>query len=110
MNPPADVNHTFPDAELEELIAFGTVESHRGGELGLARPVFERRLVALHARAAPAGEHQSVERWLRRGVHVDLPRAGFARRGRSKSRLPPRLRSRRTGPISMSCESALHMS
>jgi thioredoxin reductase (NADPH) len=30
---PADVNHTFSDAELEELLAFGTVESHRAGEL-----------------------------------------------------------------------------
>ena len=30
---PADVNHTFSDAELEELLAFGTVESHRAGDL-----------------------------------------------------------------------------
>ncbi|MDR6831773.1 MULTISPECIES: FAD-dependent oxidoreductase [unclassified Sphingopyxis] len=30
---PADVNHTFSDAELQELLAFGTVESHRAGDL-----------------------------------------------------------------------------
>ncbi|MBU0823041.1 MAG: cyclic nucleotide-binding domain-containing protein [Alphaproteobacteria bacterium] len=30
---PADVNHAFSDAELEELLAFGTVESHRAGDL-----------------------------------------------------------------------------
>lgn len=30
---PADVNHTFSDAEIEELLAFGTVESHRAGDL-----------------------------------------------------------------------------
>lgn len=36
MTPPADVNHTFPDAELEELAAFGTVESHKAGDLILA--------------------------------------------------------------------------
>ncbi|KTE15495.1 FAD-dependent oxidoreductase [Sphingopyxis sp. H115] len=36
MTPPADVNHTFTDAELEELMAFGTVESHRAGDLILA--------------------------------------------------------------------------
>jgi thioredoxin reductase (NADPH) len=36
MNPPPDVNHTFSDAELEELIAFGTVESHGEGDLILA--------------------------------------------------------------------------
>ena len=30
---PADVNHTFSDTELEELLAFGTVESHRAGDL-----------------------------------------------------------------------------
>ncbi|SEH18406.1 thioredoxin reductase (NADPH) [Sphingopyxis sp. YR583] len=36
MNPPADVNHTFSDAEIEELIAFGTVESHRAGDPILA--------------------------------------------------------------------------
>jgi thioredoxin reductase (NADPH) len=36
MNPPADVNHTFSDTELEELIAFGTVESHGAGDILLA--------------------------------------------------------------------------
>lgn len=36
MTPPADVNHTFPDAEIEELTAFGTVESHKAGDLILA--------------------------------------------------------------------------
>lgn len=36
MPPPADVNHTFSDTELEELMAFGTVESHRAGALILA--------------------------------------------------------------------------
>lgn len=36
MTPPADVNHTFPDAELEELAAFGTIESHKAGDLILA--------------------------------------------------------------------------
>jgi thioredoxin reductase (NADPH) len=36
MTPPADVNHTFPDAEIEELIAFGTVESYKAGDLILA--------------------------------------------------------------------------
>lgn len=36
MTPPADVNHDFSDAELEELIPFGTVESHRAGDLLLA--------------------------------------------------------------------------
>ncbi|KTE26166.1 FAD-dependent oxidoreductase [Sphingopyxis sp. H080] len=29
----ADVNHNFTDAELEELAAFGTVESHKAGDL-----------------------------------------------------------------------------
>ncbi len=33
---PADVNHTFSDAELDELRAFGAVESHRAGELLVA--------------------------------------------------------------------------
>ncbi|WP_432770393.1 MAG: FAD-dependent oxidoreductase [Sphingopyxis sp.] len=33
---PADVNHTFSDAELEELLAYGTVESHRAGDLIIA--------------------------------------------------------------------------
>ena len=28
----ADVNHTFTDAELDELKAFGTVESLRAGD------------------------------------------------------------------------------
>ncbi|KTE45038.1 MULTISPECIES: FAD-dependent oxidoreductase [unclassified Sphingopyxis] len=36
MNPPPDVNHTFSGAELEELIAFGAVESHAEGDLILA--------------------------------------------------------------------------
>ena len=36
MIPPPDVNHTFPDAELDELIAFGAVESHRAGDILLA--------------------------------------------------------------------------
>jgi thioredoxin reductase (NADPH) len=36
MTPPPDVNHTFTDAELEELIAFGTVESHAAGDILLA--------------------------------------------------------------------------
>ena len=36
MTPPADVNHTFSDAELEELIPFGAVESHKAGDLILA--------------------------------------------------------------------------
>ncbi|MBL8649133.1 MAG: FAD-dependent oxidoreductase [Sphingopyxis sp.] len=36
MTPPPDVNYTFTDAELEELIAFGTVESHRAGAVLLA--------------------------------------------------------------------------
>ncbi|WP_447762414.1 FAD-dependent oxidoreductase [Sphingopyxis panaciterrae] len=36
MIPPADVNHTFSDAELEELIPFGSVESHRAGALLVA--------------------------------------------------------------------------
>ncbi|PZQ20251.1 MAG: thioredoxin reductase [Sphingopyxis macrogoltabida] len=36
MTPPADVNHTFSDAELMELTAFGRVESHRAGDLILA--------------------------------------------------------------------------
>lgn len=31
-----DVNHTFSDAELEELSAFGTVESHKAGDLLVA--------------------------------------------------------------------------
>ena len=30
---PADVNHTFSDTELEELLGFGTVESYRAGDL-----------------------------------------------------------------------------
>ena len=29
----ADVNHDFSDAELDELAAFGTIESHRVGDL-----------------------------------------------------------------------------
>ncbi len=33
---PADVNHTFADAELDDLRAFGTVESHRAGDLLVA--------------------------------------------------------------------------
>lgn len=33
MTTPADVNHTFTDAELEELAAFGAVESHRAGDV-----------------------------------------------------------------------------
>jgi len=36
MTPPADVNHTFSDGELEELIPFGSVESHRAGNVLLA--------------------------------------------------------------------------
>ena len=36
MTPPADVNHTFSDAELMELTAFGRAESHRAGDLILA--------------------------------------------------------------------------
>lgn len=36
MTAPADVNHTFPDAEIDELLAFGTVESHKAGDLILA--------------------------------------------------------------------------
>ena len=32
----SDVNHNFTDAELEELTAYGTVESHRTGELLVA--------------------------------------------------------------------------
>lgn len=32
----SDVNHTFSDAELDELCAFGTVESHRAGDLLVA--------------------------------------------------------------------------
>lgn len=36
MTPPADVNHTFSDAEIEELKAFGAIESHRAGDLILA--------------------------------------------------------------------------
>ena len=36
MTAPADVNHTFSDTELEELIAFGTVESHGAGDILLA--------------------------------------------------------------------------
>lgn len=33
---PADVNHTFSDAELDELRPFGVVEAHRAGELLVA--------------------------------------------------------------------------
>lgn len=33
---PAEVNHTFSDAELDELCAFGIVESHRAGTLLIA--------------------------------------------------------------------------
>ena len=29
----ADVNHNFTDAELDELKAFGTVESHKAGDV-----------------------------------------------------------------------------
>ncbi len=36
MTSPADVNHTFTDAELTELVAWGTVESHRAGDLLIA--------------------------------------------------------------------------
>jgi len=36
MTPPADVNHTFSDAEIEQLKAFGAIESHRAGDLILA--------------------------------------------------------------------------
>jgi thioredoxin reductase (NADPH) len=32
----ADVNHSFSDAELDELCAFGTVESHKAGDLLVA--------------------------------------------------------------------------
>jgi thioredoxin reductase (NADPH) len=33
---PPDVNHTFADAEIDELRAYGTVESHRAGDLLVA--------------------------------------------------------------------------
>ena len=36
---------------------------HRGVELRLAGAEFDRGLVALHARAAAAGEHQPVDTW-----------------------------------------------
>lgn len=36
MTSPADVNHIFTDAELTELVAWGTVESHRAGDLLIA--------------------------------------------------------------------------
>ncbi|MBL0767681.1 FAD-dependent oxidoreductase [Sphingopyxis sp. DHUNG17] len=36
MTAPADVNHTFSDSELVELCAFGSIESHRQGDLILA--------------------------------------------------------------------------
>jgi hypothetical protein len=78
---------------------------HRSFELGLAAVVGDGRLVALHARAAAAGEHQA-EQWRRR-VHLRL-RGALPRL--TKLRLPPCLLSSRTGPISMSCDSALHMS
>lgn len=32
----ADVNHTFADIELDELCAFGTIESHKAGDLLIA--------------------------------------------------------------------------
>ena len=38
---PTDVNHTFSDAELDELRAFGSVESHRAGELLVAEGTME---------------------------------------------------------------------
>ena len=32
----SDVNHTFSDSELDELCAFGTIESHKAGDLLVA--------------------------------------------------------------------------
>ncbi len=55
-------------------------------------------LVATHALAVPARQHQAMKR---RGHDLAL---------RWKSRLPPLLASSRTGPITMSCDKALHMS
>ena len=56
---------------------------HHGVELGLARAIFDGGLVALHARAASARQHQAVQRWccgrghgeLRRGARAALRRA-----------------------------------
>ncbi len=56
--------------------------------------IAQRSLVLLHARAAATGENESVKR------------CGH----RLKSRLPPVFSTRRTLVISMSCDSALHMS
>ena len=55
-------------------------------------------LVAAHARTATAGQHQPEQR------------RTHARTLRLNVRLPPVLPSNRTGPIWMSCDSALHMS
>ena len=62
-----------------------------------ASVIGECRLVAMHARTAPAREHETAE-------------LGLAHALRPKSRLPPRLASRRTRSMTMSWDSALHMS
>ncbi len=72
-------------------------QPHRAVELRLAA-IGEQGLVARHAATAAPGEHEPVKRRRRH------------RRDRAKSRLPPRFSSRRTDSITMSCDSALHMS
>lgn len=66
-----------------------------------ATAVLQRGFVTTHARAAPAGKQKAEERWRRIHHRFD---------SRLKSRLPPRLASSRTLSMTMSWESALHMS
>ena len=69
----------------------------------------DRGLVMAHALAAPARQHESAQKWRFAGsLHgtQDCPAAP----GALKSLLPPVLVISRTSAITMSCDSALHMS
>ncbi len=94
----------------------GTLIGANGHEDALAMPAeqlvgpvelraaveFERGLVALHARARAAGQEEPIEwRAIDRAVHV---------RAASTSRLPPCFAMSRVSAITISCDSALHMS
>src|SRR5690606_40700851 len=82
--------------------ALGQRRQQVEGARQLRAPVeLQRCLVAPHAGTAAAREDQPIQR---RG-HA---RARVARR--RKSRLPPLLETSCTGPMRMSCDSALHMS
>src|SRR6516162_4840535 len=89
-------------------------ECHGSLEL-TASAVRQCRLVGAHAGAAPAGEYEPRERG--RAACADggavAARGTHGRRSaavRANLRRPPDLASRRTSPITMSWESALHMS